>query len=94
MKTTIQSLHFTPQERLNDFLTEKLNELELSNPMIIDGQVCLKINKSEKVDNKICEIIIRISDSKLIAEKHCATFEEAIEQAVKELEDQLNNYKN
>lgn len=93
MKTTIQSLHFTPIETLNYFLTEKLNELEQFNPEIISGIACLKLDKSKTTDNNICEIKLEMPGYNLYAIKQCATFEEAIEQAVETLEIEINKHK-
>ena len=92
MKTTIQSLHFTPVEKLNDFLTEKLNELEQAYPAIKTGIACLKLDKTEKVDNKICEIKIEIPGYNLYVKKQLPTFEEAIEQAVEALEKEISKH--
>jgi ribosomal subunit interface protein len=94
MKTTIQSIHFTPVEKLNDFLTEKLNELEQNYPTIITGVACLKLDKVEKVENKICEIKIEVSGYNLYVKKHRPTFEEAITEAIEALESEMSKHKN
>ena len=92
MKTSIEFPHFTPGEKLNDFLNKKLYELEQANP-IITGVVCLKLDKSEKSNNKICEIKIKIPGYNLYAKKQCVAFEEAIEQAVETLEYEISKLK-
>ena len=94
LKTNIESLHFTPQEKLNDFINEKLFELEQVNPMIITGQICLKQNHLKAVDTKICELTLEIPGNTLYTKKQCATFEEAIIQAIETIEQELTNHKN
>ena len=90
MKTTIQSLHYMPTETLNDFLTEKLHELEQFNPEIIAGLVWLKVDKSKITD---CEIKLEMPGYNLYANRQCSTFEEAIEQAFEVLENEISKNK-
>jgi putative sigma-54 modulation protein len=92
MEITIQSLHFTSREELNDFVTEKVNKLEHLNDKIGFAKVCLKLDKSNHRDNKVCEIQLGIPGNDLFAKRQCETFEKAISEAVDALKNQITKH--
>jgi putative sigma-54 modulation protein len=93
MKLTIQSLHFTTKEELNNFVTEKVNKLSHFFDHIESANVCLKLDKSNDTNNKVCEIRLAVPGEDLFAKKQCKTFEEATSEAVDALEHQINKMK-
>ena len=93
MKIDIQSLHFTPQQELTDFVTEKVSTLSHFNDSILAGEVCLKLDKSDKTENKVCEIRLSVPGNDLFAKRQCKTFEEATNQTVEALQKQLRKLK-
>ncbi|MFI5149701.1 MAG: ribosome hibernation-promoting factor, HPF/YfiA family [Bacteroidia bacterium] len=93
MNFTIQSLHFTANQALTDFVKEKMGKLEHINNQITSGDIVLKLNKSDTDENKICEISLKTPGKDLFAKNQCATFEQAITDSVEALQKQLRKVK-
>lgn len=93
MKLTIQSLHFTATQELNLFVTEKVNKLSHFFEDIESANVCLKLDKSGTTDNKICEIRLAVPGNDLFAKRQSTTFEEATNETVNVLEQQIKKMK-
>ena len=89
MKIEIQSIHFTPDGRLVDFVNKKVEKLTLLDDGVINTDVFLKIEKPESPENKITEIHVHSSNGEYFAKKQCDTFEESIDVSVKALRKQL-----
>ena len=93
MNVTIQSLHFTAKKELTDFVTEKVNKLVHIYYKIDAAQVCLKLEKSDVNDNKICEIRLVVPGNDLFAKRQSATFEDAVNEAIDALQQQIKKIK-
>ena len=89
MKIEIQSIHFTPDGGLVDFVNKKVEKLTLLDDGVINTDVFLKIEKPESPENKITEIHVHSSNGEYFAKKQCDTFEESIDVSVKALRKQL-----
>ena len=89
MKIEIQSIHFTPDGELVDFVNKKVEKLTLLDDGVINTDVFLKIEKPESPENKITEIHVHSSNGEYFAKKQCDTFEESINVSVKALRKQL-----
>ena len=89
MKIEIQSIHFTPDGRLVDFVNKKVEKLTVLDDGVINTDVFLKIEKPESPENKITEIHVHSSNGEYFAKKQCDTFEESIDVSVKALRKQL-----
>lgn len=87
-------MHFTPDQKLVDFVTKKVNKLDTFFEGIINAEVTLKVDKPETVNNKISEVklSIPITDT-LFAKKQADTFEEATDLAVEAIRRQLKKHK-
>jgi len=93
MKVKIQSLHFDADQKLLDFIDEKVNKLVTFNSNIIDAEVTLRLENSSTSDNKVAEIKLLVPGPDLFAKRQCKTFEEATDQAVEALRRQLKKSK-
>jgi putative sigma-54 modulation protein len=93
MKVKIQSLHFDADQKLLDFIDEKVNKLVTFNSNIIDAEVTLRLENSSTSENKIAEIKLLVPGPDLFAKRQCKTFEEATDQAVEALRRQLKKSK-
>ena len=93
MKITVQSIHFTADRRLLDFIQKKVDKLETFYDQIISGEVYLKLENVEDEANKISEIKIMIPGNQLFAKEQCKTFEEATDLAVESLRKQIEKHK-
>ena len=93
MEIKIQSLHFKANDLLEKFVQNKVGKLSHFNDRIVSGDVCLKLDKSQKLDNKVCEIRLSIPGNDLFAKRQSNTFEEATNEVVEALQKQLRRNK-
>ncbi|MEO5570875.1 MAG: ribosome-associated translation inhibitor RaiA [Bacteroidia bacterium] len=93
MKLKIQSIHFSADQKLLAFIQEKVDRLLHFYEDIIEGEVYLKIDKSDDLDNKITEIKLQTPGKILFAKERCRTFEEATDSAVEALRRQITKHK-
>ena len=93
MKLKFQSLDFTASQGLTDFIQSKIDKLEHLYDEIIWCEVCLKLDKSDTRENKVCELRLAIRGNDLLASAQCKTFEEAAAQCVEVLEKQIKKRK-
>ena len=93
MKLKFQSLDFTASQELTDFVQSKIDKLEHLYDEIIWSEVCLKLDKSDTRENKVCELRLAIPGNDLLASAQCKTFEEAAAQCVEALEKQIKKRK-
>jgi putative sigma-54 modulation protein len=93
MKIRVQSIHFTADVKLLDFIQKKADKLDLFFDQIISGEVYLKLENTDVEENKITEIKLVIPGNDLFAKEQCKTFEEATDKAVESLKRQLDKRK-
>ena|ERR1041384_2106766 len=93
MKTNIQSVHFDADQKLINFIQEKVSKLNSFNDRVISSNVTLRLDKSGDNNNKIAEIKLAVPGSELFAKKQCASFEEAIDTACDALKTQIKRHK-
>ncbi len=93
MKVKIHSIHFDADQKLINFVQEKVDKLDHYFDQIIDGEVFLKIDNADNNENKIAEIKLSIPGNNLFAKKQCKTFEEAIDSVVEALRRQIRKKK-
>ena len=93
MQVNVQSIHFDADVKLVEFVESKVNKLELFFDHIIEGDVYLRLDKSETNDNKVAEIKMSMPGKDLFAKKQCKSFEEAADSAVEALRRQIKKYK-
>ena len=93
MKVRIQSIHFTADSKLLEFVQEKVDKLIHYNDHILGGEVFLKLDKSSDLQNKIVQIKLAIPGNDLITKHQCRTFEEATDLCVNALSQQIKRHK-
>ena len=89
MDLNLHTVHFDADRKLVDFVNGKVEKLELFFGNIISGEVYLRLDASNKVDNKIAEIKLAIPGKELFAKKQCSSFEEAADLACEALRKQV-----
>tara|TARA_B110000003_G_C16527771_1_gene487718 strand:+ start:598 stop:885 length:288 start_codon:yes stop_codon:yes gene_type:complete len=89
MNIQIESVHFSVDKQLKDFINKKLEKLIAIDDSIISVEVYLKIDKPESYDNKIVEIKFNSSISKYFAKKRANSFEESIDLVSQALKKQI-----
>lgn len=94
MEIKINSVHFTADQRLVDFVNKKVSKLDTFFDGIINAEVTLKVLKPESAKNKVSELKISIpANGYLFAKKEADTFEEATDLAIDAVRKQIDKYK-
>ncbi|WGH76834.1 ribosome-associated translation inhibitor RaiA [Tenacibaculum tangerinum] len=93
MKVFTQSVNFSADQKLIDFIEKKIEGLEKFHDKIVDAEVFLKVQKTSEKENKITEVKINIPGGELIVKKQNKTFEEGISLSVDSLKRQLQKSK-
>lgn len=93
MEINIQSVNFTADQKLIDYITKRLNKLTTFYDGIVDAIVYLKVENVSDNNNKILEVKLNVSQQVLFVAERCRTFECAIDLAAESLKVQLKKYK-
>jgi putative sigma-54 modulation protein len=93
MKLQIQSVHFTADQSLLDFVQRKLDKLDTFYDRIVNGEVILRVQKPESFDNKLVEVKMFVPGATLFCKEEAGTFEAATDKAVEDIKKQLIKYK-
>jgi putative sigma-54 modulation protein len=94
MNIQVNTVHFTADQKLTDFVTKKVSKLDTYFEGIIGAEIILKVVKPETANNKVAEIKLSIPGyDYLFAEKQADTFEEAIDSAIEAIRRQLTKVK-
>jgi len=93
MKVNINSVHFKVDQKLESFLTNKIEKLSSKHTDVIGSEVTLKLENTEEPSNKITEIRILLKGNDLFASKQSKSFEEAADAAIDALKKQLEKHK-
>ena len=93
MNVTINSVHFKAEQKLEDFITKKVEKVCEKYAEVINAEVNLKLDNTDTPENKIADIRIVLKGDDLFASKQSKTFEESVDTAVDALKKQLEKYK-
>lgn len=94
MDFKVNTVHFSADEKLVEYIKDKVKKLEVIYDNIIASEVYLRVDKNESKENKIAEVKILLPGNELFAKKQCKSFEEAADLAVTALKKQVEKYKN
>ena len=89
MNIQIQSVHFSADKQLKDFINKKVEKLVSIDDSIINADVYLKVDRPESYGNKITEIKLHSSTSKYFAKKQANSFEKSIDLVSQALKKQI-----
>lgn len=93
MQVKVQSIQFSADQKLVNFINQKVNKLNLFFDQILVSQVFLKVIRANSNNNKLVEIRINVPGKELFAKKKCHSFEAATDEAVDALRRQINKHK-
>ncbi len=95
MKVNINSVHFSADKKLEDFITEKVSKLKQYDENLISADVTLTLEKPKgrNFDSKVIKAKIKGKNYDLFAEKISETFETATDQLIDALKAQLKKRK-
>lgn len=80
MTTRIESIHFTADQKLIDYIQKKLDKLDQFHDRIIDAHVILKLENTGQVKDKIVEVKLDVPGDLIVATESNKTFEAAMDQ--------------
>lgn len=89
MNISIQTPHFTANERLINFVQEKIKQLTAHQTNIIGVKVVLRIGAKHDLSNQWCEIVVTLPAENKFIKKHSFSFEESIARAIASMERKL-----
>ncbi len=92
MKLQVHSIHFDADQKLINFIQQRVDKLQTFYDRMVDGEVFLRLN-NEGVENKTVEIKLSVPGKKLFAKEQARSFEAAADQAVEGLRAQLKKFK-
>jgi putative sigma-54 modulation protein len=93
MTRDIQTVNFTADQKLLDFIEDKLGKLQKFHDGIVATEVYLKLDNNSEEDNKIAEIRVFMPGNDLFVKKKGKSFEEAIDQVMESLKRQVQKHK-
>ena len=93
MKVQMHSVHFDADQKLLDFIQKRLDKLETFYDRVTDGEVILKLNNKDGIDNKTVEIKLFVPGATLFSQEDAASFEAAADAASDSLKRQITKYK-
>jgi putative sigma-54 modulation protein len=89
MKIIIQTPDFKALKKLITFVENKLGKFDVITNVVQEARVCLKVDKSDTNENKICEIKLVIAGNDLFASRQTESFEESVMMCISALRHQL-----
>ena len=93
MNLRIDSIHFNADEKLTDYIHEKIGKIEIYFDRIIDVAVRLKLENNSQVKDKVVEIKMVVPGETLLVKETQKSFEAATDIASDTLKRQLKKYK-
>ncbi|MDC0230680.1 ribosome-associated translation inhibitor RaiA [Aureispira] len=93
MEITKQAINFEADSKLLEFVDRKLVKLETFFDNIVSADVCLKLEKTGQVQDKIAEIKVKVPGSILVSKQTSKSFEESVDLGASSLRRQLIKYK-
>ena len=93
MKVQMNAVHFTADQKLLDFIQQRLNKLETFYDKVTGGEVTLRVNNKDGVANKTVEIKLLVPSGTLFSEEDAASFEAATDAAAESLRRQIVKHK-
>lgn len=93
MKVQMQSVHFTADQKLLDFIQKRLDKLETFYDRVTEGEVIMRLNNNDGIANKTVEIKLFVPGTTLFSQEDAGSFEAAADAAAEQLKKQLIRHK-
>ena len=93
MKVVLNAVKFTPDEKLQNFVNDKVGKIERLLPEALQADVSLKVDKPETNNNKIAENRLVVRGKDLFVTKQADSFEEAVMLSIDALKTQIDKFK-
>lgn len=86
MKVHTQSVNFTADRKLVNFIQKRMDKLDSFYDRVIHSDVYLKVENTSEKENKIVEVKVHVPGDEFVVKKQCKSFEEAVDSAASSLE--------
>lgn len=86
MKVHTQSVNFTADRKLVNFIQKRMDKLDSFYDRVIHSDVFLKVENTSEKENKIVEVKVHVPGDEFVVKKQCKSFEEAVDNAASSLE--------
>tara|TARA_B110000285_G_scaffold235101_1_gene314857 strand:- start:173 stop:475 length:303 start_codon:yes stop_codon:yes gene_type:complete len=93
MQMQIHSVHFDADERLLNFIQERLEKLSTFHDQIMTCEVFLRIEKNDQRANKLCDVKIHAPGVDFFAKRRASSFEASLDEVVEALRKQIRKHK-
>ena len=93
MDIKINSVHFDADKKLLKFVNERISKLIKFHEGIIGAEVFLRLENTQELENKVAEIKLIIAGNDLFAKKQSKSFEEATDNVIEALRQQIIKHK-
>ena len=93
MNLQINAVNFSADQKLVDFVQNKVEKLSNIYDRVVSGEVKLKLDSSSSQENKVAEIKLSLPGTEVFAKKQSKTFEQAADLATEALRRQLKRVK-
>ncbi|MDR2906597.1 MAG: HPF/RaiA family ribosome-associated protein [Bacteroidales bacterium] len=93
MNIIINAVKFKADQKLNEFVEDKIQRLVKHSPQVIGAEITMKLEQDHEHGNKVVDIRLEIKGNDLFARKQASTFEEACVEACEALKNQLEKIK-
>jgi putative sigma-54 modulation protein len=93
MNVQIQSVKFDADQRLVEFVENKMSKLDKFFDRIVSSDVIMKVDKDHEKGNKVVTITLGLPGEELVAESRARTFEEAVDESIEAIKKQITRYK-
>ena len=93
MEIKVHSIHFDADQKLINFIENKIAKLDQYYDNIISSEVYLRLDKNHENGNKVAEIRMLTPGKEMFARKQCKSFEEATDLAAEALRRQVRRKK-
>ena len=93
MQINFQTVNFKADQKLLDFVTQRIEKLNKFENRIISVNVYLKVENTDDKNNKFIEILVNLKDNQLFIKQKSRTFEAAADGAVDSLKEQIKRNK-
>jgi putative sigma-54 modulation protein len=93
MKVDIQSIHFTADYKLLDFVTKKMEKVQTFYDGIKSTDVYLKVEKDSEKENNTVEVKINLNGNSIFAKEQASTFETATDLVLDKIVAQVKKHK-
>lgn len=93
MKVDIQSIHFTADKKLLEFIADKLEKVNTFHSGIKSADVYLRLEKDAEKENKAVEVKLNMNGIDVFAKENSSTFEAATDLVLDKVVAQVKKHK-